>query len=477
MKKIIVWLRRDLRLHDHPALWEASQQGIVIPVFIWSKEEETHLHSSPTSKWWLHHSLYALQKTLFTKGISLIIRSGNNSLHVLKTLVEETGADSLYFNERMEPDLYLRDQLILKELNLIGIKTRCYCTNQLVHPSQIVNKSGGPYKVFTPFYKRLLKEFIPRPFPIPSNLRGLNQKIDSLFIEQLDLLPIINWDQKLHRHWIPGEVWGITQWTSFLSKSISRYQQDRDYPYTEASSALSPYLASGDLSIRALWYAALRFKEQHDELEGQVDAFLRQLAWREFSYYQLWHHPSITEHPLRESFREFPWNSHIEQKMDSWKKGKTGYPLVDAGMRQLWETGTMHNRIRMVAASFLVKHLLINWTEGAKWFQHTLVDFDLANNAMGWQWIAGTGFDSAPYFRIFNPIKQSEQFDQDGEYIRRWVPELSKLSAPYIHRPWEAQAELLKAAGIVLGETYPNPIVDHQMARERALKAYSTIKG
>ncbi|WP_456277256.1 cryptochrome/photolyase family protein [Bacillus sp. AK128] len=474
MKKIIVWFRKDLRLHDHPALWEAAQQGMVIPVFIWSKEEEIDLHASPTAKWWLHHSLVEIIKAFYSLNIPFIIRAGNY-LDELQEVIKETGAEVVYYNERYEPSAIHNDEKTLNGLKALGIQTKTFRSHLLYHPSYILTQSGEPYKMFTPFFSSLMKESIPRPYPIPKEISGYKTPIKSLYVEQLDLLPLVRWDEKLHRYWIPGEDFAIKQWTRFLKQGVHRYPDERDVPAAQATSGLSPYLSSGNISVRAIWYAAKRHVDENKDVHGQVDAFLRQLAWREFSYYQLWHHPSITNTPLRHQFESFPWMNQSEH-LDCWKRGITGYPLVDAGMRELWETGAMHNRVRMVAASFLVKHLLVNWTEGLSWFRHTLVDFDPANNSMGWQWIAGTGFDSAPYFRIFNPILQSEKFDKDGEYIRTWLPELSKLPAPYIHRPWDAPADILEEANIVLGETYPFPIVDHTSARERALRAYEEIK-
>ncbi|WP_246943912.1 cryptochrome/photolyase family protein [Bacillus pinisoli] len=473
MKKIIVWFRKDLRLYDHPALWEAAKQGSVIPVFIWSKDEEKEWNDSPTSKWWLHHSLYALKKSLYDKGLNLIIRSGNCKTE-LSLLIQEMKAEAVFFNERYEPSLYKRDLNLIEYFNTLGIHTKSFSSGLLGHPTDICNQSGEPYKTFTPYYNKLRKEAIPKPYPIPNSLKGSNDLIPSLYIEQLELLPIIKWDEKLHRHWIPGEDWALKQMMKFLDQRVHQYKNGRDFPSQDLTSGLSPYLAAGDISPRVIWKTALDYME-HNKNETHVEAFLRQLCWREFSHYQLFHHPTIQHLPMREPFLQFPWMGSGDL-FTRWTKGQTGYPLVDAGMRELWETGTMHNRVRMVTASFLVKHLLVNWTEGANWFQQTLVDFDVANNALGWQWVAGTGFDSAPYFRIFNPVTQSEKFDVDGSYIRKWVPELSKLPAPFIHQPWETSAEILLQSDIVLGESYPYPVVDHRAARERALLAYQTIK-
>lgn len=317
----------------------------------------------------------------------------------------------------------------------------------------------------------MIQETIPRPLQIPSVLNGIEQNIDSLSIDELNLTSKNNWHQKLHAYWNPGERYAIEIWKDFTANGIHDYKEGRDFPSRHAISKLSAYIAHGNISVRAIWHSAKR----QFETSSQADAFLRQLIWREFAYHQLIHFPTIISQPLREQFQDFPWQKDDEQ-FAQWKKGMTGYPLVDAGMRELWETGVIHNRVRMVVASFLVKHLLLPWTDGADWFKETLVDFDLANNSLGWQWVTGCGIDSAPYFRIFNPILQSEKFDHDADYILMWIPELSQLPIKYIHKPWEAPADVLEKAQIELGITYPYPIVDHKTARNRALEAFEKTK-
>lgn len=471
MDKTIVWFRKDLRLHDNQALWEALQRGIIIPIFIWSKDEELELASSEASRWWLHHSLLSLKHTLQQYGISLLIREGKSEDILLK-LIEETGANAVYYNERYEPSIIKRDEHLAQILHHKNIYVRSFHSNLLFHPSAILKSNGEPYKVYTAFWKRCIKEPISRPFSFPSSINGSEQMIKSDTIEGLELLPKIRWDKKLNQYWEPGESSAIQNWKDFVQNSLPKYQLERDYPALQSVSNLSPYLAWGNISPRAIWYSAQKHQETIAE---NVEAFLKQLIWREFSYHQLVHFPSIPYKSIRTQYEAFPWENK-EEDFIKWKSGKTGYPLVDAGMRELWETGTMHNRVRMVVASFLVKHLLIPWTKGAEWFQHTLVDFDLANNSLGWQWVSGSGFDAAPYFRIFNPITQSEKYDKNGEYIRKWVPELEKLPSPYIHRPWEAPQHLLISADVILGEDYPLPIIDHTFARKRALHAYEMIK-
>jgi deoxyribodipyrimidine photo-lyase len=480
MKKIIVWFRKDLRLHDQPALWEAAREGTIIPVFIWAKEEEREYRSSEAALWWLHHSLRSLQQSLSSHGLSLVIRSGP-SLDTLINIIEETTADAVFFNHRYEPSIMKRERDIINALQTLGVEVRTFHSHLLFSPDRLLNQKGEPYKVFTPFWKRCIQEAVPRPLPVPKTMHGDQGTTATMTVEQLELLSPLRWHAKFQSYWEPGETGAIARWNTFVKNGLSRYEEGRDFPFQEAVSRLSPHLAWGDISARALWHAAKRRLVQEVEHgEGTIaskpiEAFLRQLIWREFGYHQLIHFPTIVDAPIREPFQSFPWQEDVEH-WERWKKGLTGYPLIDAGMRELWETGWMHNRVRMVVASFLVKHLLIDWRKGAKWFQQTLVDFDVANNAMGWQWSTGCGLDAAPYFRIFNPVAQSEKFDENGDYIRRWVPELANLPAPYIHRPWEAPEHVLRAAGVELGRTYPLPIIDHRFARERALQAYEMMK-
>nr|WP_255726824.1 deoxyribodipyrimidine photo-lyase [Sporosarcina sp. ACRSM] len=476
VRKIIVWFRKDLRIHDNPALWEASQQGVVIPVFIWSEEEEKEYQTSEASKWWLLHSLLALQQNLETKDLSLIYRRGN-SLEELLTIIEQTHAEAVYFSERYEPSCVMRDDVIRTSLISNGIEVRSFQSNLLFSPRDLLNKKNEPYKVFTSFWKRTMQETVLRPLRVPEDMIGYDQHIPSLRIDEMGLLSTNHWADKFHVYWVPGEKGAIARWEEFMEDGLSRYVTGRDIPSADAVSLLSPHLAWGDISVRAIWHSAkgLNDTETAAYMNSSIDAFLRQLIWREFAYHQLIHFPKMPYTPLREQFNVFPWQG-TDEEFIRWQKGLTGYPLVDAGMRELWETGSLPNRIRMVVASFLIKHLLISWVEGSRWFQETLVDFDVANNALGWQWVAGSGIDAAPYFRIFNPIIQSRKFDAEGEYIRKWLPELSKLPTKYIHEPWKAREEELLAAGIDLGKTYPRPIVDHSLARSRALEAFAKVK-
>lgn len=476
MKKIIMWFRRDLRLHDNPALWEATLQGVVFPIFIWSKEEEFEYYNNSASTSWLHHSLTALKDNLAAEGLTLTIRTGD-TFDELNTFAKETNADALFFNERYERTIRDRDKRIASLFANGILEVKTFNGHLLFPPNLILNKKNEPYKVFTSFWKRTMHETIASPLPIPLDMKGSKLNYPTVSVDALGLVPSNHWDDKLMRQWNPGEKNGILHWSSFLDFEPDQYLQERDFPAHKATSSLSPYLASGDLSIRAIWHSANTLGESSESvtLHESLQALKRQLIWREFAYHLLIHHPKMDSIPLRDPFLQFPWRDSKDD-LNTWKKGMTGYPLVDAGMRELWETGVIHNRVRMVVASFLVKHLLIEWKEGHDWFKETLIDLDVAINAMGWQWVTGCGIDSAPYFRIFNPILQSEKFDPKGDYLRKWIPELAALPNKFIHKPWEAPVELLQEAGIDLGTTYPKPMIDHSFARQRALHAFSTIK-
>jgi len=473
MKKIIVWFRKDLRLHDNPALWEAAQQGMIIPIFIWSDEDENM--TSEVGKWWLHHSLIALKDKLESISLPLVIRRGN-SLEELTSIYKQTKADAVFFGERYEPEANRRDGVITKNLQFNGIEVRSFTSNLLFSPNDILNQKNEPYKVFTAYWKRTMRETVNRPLPIPVDIIAYDQPLQSLKVEELYLLPVNPWHEKFHKYWEPGEEGAIARWEQFTDEGLGRYVEGRDIPSADSVSLLSPYIAWGDISVRAIWHSAKGLNETEVYMHTSIEAFLRQLIWREFAYHQIIHFPTMLHLPLRERFKGLPWQGSDEE-LARWQRGMTGYPLVDAGMRELRETGAIHNRVRMVVASFLVKHLLISWVDGSNWFKETLVDFDAASNAMGWQWVAGSGIDAAPYFRIFNPIIQSKKFDPDGLYIRKWVPELSKLPSKNIHEPWKASTTILQESAIIIGDTYPLPMIDHAFARGRALEAYAQVKG
>ena len=464
MEKTIVWFRKDLRLHDHPALMEAAAHGEVLPVFILRQTR----HGA--SDWWLHHSLLEMIERFAERDVQFVVRQGQPVEQLMK-LVDESGADQLVFNELYDPESREIESGLAAACEQAHVQLRSFQGTLLVAPDAIFNKSNEPYKVFTPFWKRLRQEDIALPLAVPE-LAASTAKLDSVPVAEWGLLSAVPWHNKLAEQWQPGEAAAVVCWETFREGGLYDYKEGRDFPAKPAVSRLSPYIASGNISVRSLWHAALAAMDQGPNEQGE--AFIRQLAWRDFSHYQLLYFPHMPIKPVRTEFEKFPWQPPGE--LDAWKTGRTGYPLVDAGMRELWETGYMHNRVRMVAASFLIKHLLIDWREGMAWFEETLVDLDRANNAMGWQWVAGSGFDSSPYFRVFNPTLQAEKFDGEARYIKKWLPELADMPLEYVFEPAKASDDVLEAAGIVIGTSYPAPIVDHKAARARALAAYDICK-
>ena len=467
----IVWFRQDLRTEDHPALFAACERGAVLPVYIADDEGEGSWRMGGASKWWLHHSLEGLTADLKKIGLSLVIRSGD-SLKELKQLIRESGATAVYWSRRYEPASMERDTELKSHLRQEGIDAQSFNSALMYEPWTIANKQGKPFQVFTPFWKSCLNQSQPeKPLPIPEKAKH-SSHVKSLKIADLKLLPTIHWDKGIKKNWIPGTIQAKKHVANFLKGAILDYKETRDLPSVEGISRLSPYLHFGEISPRMIWWTTLdAYKGRNDE----VECYLRQLGWREFAHHLLYHFSQTPELPLRNDFMEFPWKAN-DKHLHAWQKGLTGYPFVDAGMRQLWHTGWMHNRVRMVVGSFLVKDLLISWIEGAKWFWDTLLDADLANNTLGWQWVGGCGADAAPYFRIFNPITQGEKFDSSGDYIRQWIPELAALPNQWIHKPWEAPGLILRQSGVTMGKTYPFPIVDHAKARIEALSAFSSIR-
>ncbi len=462
---IVLLRRRDLRLHDNPALYYAAKKGEVLPVFV--LDDTTTDQKSSAQNWWLYRSLEQFMTSFKAIGGELIIRRGDTPSIILE-LLKQTSAQAVFWNRCYEPTMYIKDQQFAKRLDQMGIVIQTFESQLLLSPWETKKTDGMPYKVFTSFYKNLQKQEIHQPLPALSSISMAKLNVLSLTMDELELLPTNNWTEKLERHWDVHEQAALDKLQQFTERSLIHYKDERDYPAAARHSALSPYLATGLLSARTVYYYVL-------ESGMYGEAFLRQLAWREFSWHVLFHFPESLHQPLNEKFSTFRWDND-KTLLDLWKKGKTGYPLVDAGMRELWETGFMHNRVRMLVASFLTKHLLIHWEKGADWFFDTLVDADLANNTMGWQWAAGTGADAAPYFRIFNPVLQGNKFDKDGEYVKRWVPELKLLPTKYIHEPYKAPEDVLRAAHITIGKDYPAPIVDHKAARARALERYDEVK-
>jgi deoxyribodipyrimidine photo-lyase len=472
----LVWFSLDLRLADNHALIRAiAERRKVLPVFIWAPEEEGSWPPGAASRWWLHQSLEQLQAALKDRGSRLIIRRGP-AAEALLALAAETGAGAAFWNGRYEPAVIARDQDVLRKLRQRGIAAEICPGNLLFEPGVILNNNAKPFQVFTAFWRACqAMPDPPGPGRAPERIPAPAHWPASLAVSDLRLEPEIDWAGGMRQAWRPGEAGAARHFEAFLGGPIEPYLSERDRPDHAGTSRLSPHLHFGEISARQIWHAvrrAMRATPDH----AAAEAYLRQIAWREFSYHLLFHFPHTPVEPLRAEFRSFPWR--VDAKgLQRWTAGKTGYPLVDAGMRELWHTGWMHNRVRMIVASFLVKHLLIPWQEGAAWFWDTLVDADLANNTMGWQWTAGCGADAAPYFRIFNPVLQGEKFDPEGDYVRRWVPELAQVPGKWIHRPWEAPPLVLTAAGVELGKRYPPPIVDHEAARRRALTALAGIKG
>ncbi len=471
MSASLLWFRIDLRLADNPALHAAIASGAVIPVFIWDPKSEEPWRPGGASNWWLHQSLAALDESLRKLGSRLIIRSGV-LLETLHALAKETGAESVMWNRRYEPAVIARDAGIKKSLAEAGIQAESFCGALLHEPWTVENKSAKPFQVFTPFWKNCLTKPDPEePLPAPTLIPAPAKWPDSLALAELGLEPEINWAGGMRDAWTPGEASAQKRLAGFLGNAAARYGAARDIPGIEGTSRLSPHLHFGEISPRQIWHAA-----RESGLPGWRESrYITEVGWREFAHHLLYHFPRTPTEPLRPEFARFPWREN-EAALRAWQRGQTGYPIVDAGMRELWATGWMHNRVRMIVASFLVKDLLISWTEGAWWFWDTLVDADLAQNTLGWQWTAGCGADAAPYFRVFNPCSQGEKFDGDGAYVRRWCPELARVPQEWLHRPWEAPAETLAAAGVVLGRNYPRPIVDHAAARDFALKAFASLK-
>lgn len=458
----LVWFRLDLRLDDHPALLDAVERGAAVPVFVWSPEEEGRWAPGAASRWWLRRSLASLDASLRARGSRLIVRRGP-ALKALRELARETGAGRVVWSRRYEPAAIARDAAVKEALRADGLEAESFNSALLVEPWELKTGQGRPYQVFTPFWRACLDRAEPAaPRPAPGRLEAPKSWPESLPVAALGLDPAIPWDAGLRAAWTPGEAPARERLSAWTAGAVGGYDAARDRLGEEGVSRLSPHLHFGELSPRRIWAEVSR-RAAGDPAKGP-EVYLKEVGWREFAHHLLHHFPRTPEAPLRAEFGAFPWRSDAKG-LRAWTKGLTGYPVVDAGLRQLWATGWLHNRARMICASFLVKDLLVDWREGASWFWDTLVDADLASNTLGWQWTAGCGADAAPFFRIFNPVLQGKKFDPDGAYVRRWVPELAGLPAETIHEPW-------KAGGV---PGYPAPVVDHAEARERALSALGAI--
>ncbi|HEY0182607.1 MAG TPA: deoxyribodipyrimidine photo-lyase [Rhodopila sp.] len=464
----IVWFRNDLRLADHPALHAAVETGHpVLPVFILDDASAGRWKLGGASRWWLHHSLTELRQSLVRVGADLVLRRGD-SVAIIAEIAERAGTADVFSASSADPWIRRMDRAADEAL---GGRLHPTGTSTLFPPDAVRTRAGAPYSVYTPFANACLGLGEPRaPLPAPRAIR-LAHLPQSDRLADWDLLPRSpDWASGLREAWTPGEAGAMQRAETFVTDRLAGYPAARDFPAAEATSRLSPHLHFGEISPVQLWHLA------RTRPGGQPrERFMRELLWREFCASLLWHNPDLPEVPLRPEFARMPWRDD-RAALHAWQTGQTGVPMVDAGMRQLWRTGWMHNRVRMIVASFLVKHLMIPWQDGEAWFWDTLVDADLANNAANWQWVAGCGADAAPYFRIFNPVLQGRTFDADGSYVRRFVPELARLDARHIHAPWEAPRHKLTEAGVVLGTTYPNPMVDLAAGRSRALAEYAAIR-
>ena len=473
----LLWFRQALRLADNPVLEAAmTRGGPVIPVFILDSGEEGEWRPGPASSTWLTESLTSLDHDLRERGSRLILRRGLAG-EALLALTRECDARAVFFDRRYEPAASVSERDIERMLITRGIEVVSANASLLVEPDRIATEAGGPYRVFTPFHRAWQRIAIgesPRPVPrmMPAPVRWPVRDV------RIEVDACARGRLIRDGGWKPGERGALERLRAFVKASLTGYPNDRDRPGIGGTSRLSPHLHFGEIGPRQI-ADAVQTRAAGSSAPGEMraaEAYLRQLAWREFAVHVLHHHPHTTDRPLRPEFAAFPW-SRGRAGLEAWKRGETGYPVVDAGMRELLGTGWMHNRVRMIAASFLTKDLRVPWLAGARWFWEKLIDADLANNTFGWQWTAGCGADAAPYFRIFNPVLQGMRYDAQGVYVRRWIPELSRLPDRWIHRPFEAPADALAQAGVRLGRDYPKPIVDHARAREEALLAIASIAG
>ena len=468
MSRAIVWFRRDLRLADNPALAAAlNAHATVLPVYVHAPDEEAPWQPGAASRWWLHHSLTSLDADLRARGAALHVRRGE-TLAALRALAAESGASAVYWNRLYEPALVARDSRIKEALRADGIDAQSFNAALLFEPWDIATGQQTPYKVFTPFWRAARARLdVRQPLRAPRAIEP--PRIGGgLAIGALQLLPTIAWDTGFDT-WKPGEAGARKALDRFLEGALGDYADRRDIPSDRGTSRLSPHLHFGEISPMQAVASLEAASHGSAKLRADAEAYLRELGWREFSHHLLFHFPQSAERNLDPTFDAFPWTRIGAARLARWKRGRTGIPIVDAGMRELWTTGWMHNRVRMLVASFLTKNLRQHWLTGARWFWDTLVDADLANNTQGWQWTAGSGADAAPYFRIFNPVTQGQRFDPDGNYVRRWVPELAGFEGKAIHAPWTDPGRL-RASG------YPTPMVALDASREAALAAYRSCK-
>jgi len=479
---VIVWFRNDLRVSDNLALDYAHKSGRpVLPIFIMDRSETISRRLGAAQKWWLHHSLSNLSQSLEKLGSRLLIFEGD-ALATLSDLARALTIDTVIFNRRFDRVNDTDDRDILSHLEGLGLKVHGFNGHLLTDPWLTLNKSGEPFRVFTPFWRTSLQNLaVPSAVPAPKSLKAFDGDLSALGASSLDGLDLLpkkpDWASRFGAHWTPGEQGAHHRLKDFLDTALKGYALNRNRPDFVSTSRLSPHLAFGEISIAQVWRQSEAAVQSGVSPASDEDlrVFQAELGWRDFSYHLLINQNDIKNRNIQRHFDQFPWGFN-DTHFNAWCRGKTGYPIVDAGMRELWQTGFMHNRVRMIVASFLVKHLQIDWRHGEQWFWDTLVDADPASNPASWQWVAGSGADAAPYFRIFNPMLQGEKFDPDGIYVKRFVPELKDLPAKYIHAPWTASPFELAAANVRLGQDYPNPIVDHDKARNLALDAYKSLK-
>jgi deoxyribodipyrimidine photo-lyase len=472
LSPIIVWLRRDFRIHDNRALVAAVSSGKpVLLIFIFDEHRFSKWFIGSASRWWLHNSLESFSRELNNK---VCLQKGDTD-DVLKSLVRETGAQTVFWNKIYEPEYLAADSKTEQMLRAVGVETSQFTGSYLYPPGSVLKDDQTPYRVFTAFYKKhyafQFSDF-EESFLDTKNLKWFSYD-NGLSLDELRIIPSGTWPNKFNPYWQPGESGAQRQLESFINEGLSNYRKGRDFPALNHISKLSPHLHFGEISVAHVWNS-IKIAMASERVDGDAAHFLRELVWREFSANLLYHYPKLPTVNLNRKFDTFSWGNEKDM-LSLWQKGQTGYPIVDAGMRQLWETGYMHNRVRMIVASFLVKNLQIHWYHGQRWFWDTLVDADLANNSASWQWVAGCGADAAPFFRIFNPVTQGQKFDADGKYVRRYIPELSELPNKYLHNPWQTPPSLLESLGIRLGEDYPMPMIDLKASRQSALEEFKRI--
>ena len=470
----IYWIRQDLRLSDNPALTASVKNGSIIPIYILDDKNPKEHKIGSSSKIWLHYSLQKLKKQFDNK---LIFSKGNPEV-ILTELCKSESINNIFWNRVYEPWGISRDKKIKENMKKEGVKINTFNGSLLWEPWQVLKNDGTPYRVFTPYYRRgCLNANEPRrPLEKPRKIDYCELKnFKCLTIDQLNLLPKHAWKEKIIETWNIGEKAANKRLNEFVESELNNYKEGRNFPSKKNVSRLSPHLHWGEISPNTVWFKVWDLNQLGIQHQQDTDTFLSEMGWREFSNYLLYYFPELPRKNLQKKFDNFSWDNN-PLFLKAWQKGQTGYPIIDAGMRELWSTGYMHNRLRMIVGSFLVKNLLLHWHEGEKWFWDCLVDANLASNSSGWQWIAGCGADAAPYFRIFNPITQGLKFDADGDYVRKFVPEISLLPNKFLFNPWEAPDEILEKANVKLGESYPKPIVDIKASRQKALSAFAELK-